>query len=67
MNKVLVGWFVMMLVLGCFCNQSTFVYGSEFGVKKGTQRLESGSESFRPRMGLFYNSAVGLSDSYGGK
>lgn len=59
MNKVLVGWFVMMLVLGCVCNQNTFVYGSEFGIKIGTQRLESGSESFRPRMGLFYSIDLG--------
>jgi len=59
MNKVFAGWFVVMLVLGCM--QGTFINGSEseFGVRIGTQRLESGSESFRPRMGLFYGIELG--------
>jgi hypothetical protein len=59
MKKVLAGWFVMMLVLGCVCNQNTFVYGAEFGVKIGTQRLESGSGktelSFDVRFNIWSN------------
>ncbi len=59
MSKVLAGLFALILVLGCVSNQNTFVYGAEFGIKIGTQRLESDSESFRPRMGLFYSIDLG--------
>jgi hypothetical protein len=35
------------------------VYGADFGVRIGTQRLESNSESFRPKVGLFYSFQLG--------
>jgi len=35
------------------------IYGAEFGVRIGTQRLESNSESFRPKVGLFYSFPLG--------
>ncbi|MGD2092939.1 MAG: porin family protein [Candidatus Aminicenantes bacterium] len=46
---------VLLLILWCVPE----VYGAEFGVKIGTQRLESNSESFRPKVGLFYSFQVG--------
>jgi hypothetical protein len=46
---------VLLLVLGGVPD----VYGAEFGVRIGTQRLESNSESFRPKVGLFYSFQLG--------
>ncbi len=46
---------VLLLVLCCVPD----VYGAEFGVRIGTQRLESNSESFRPKVGLFYSFQLG--------
>jgi len=51
-----IGTIIVMLLV--FCGV-TDVYGAEFGVRIGTQRLESNSESFRPKVGLFYSFQLG--------
>jgi hypothetical protein len=48
----------IMILLLVLCGVPD-VYGAEFGVKIGTQRLESNSESFRPKVGLFYSFQLG--------
>jgi len=48
----------VLALLLVFCGVSD-VYGAEFGVKIGTQRLESNSESFRPKVGLSYSFQLG--------
>ena len=48
---------VLALLLG-LCGVPD-IYGAEFGVRIGTQRLESNSESFRPKVGLFYSFQLG--------
>jgi hypothetical protein len=45
----------VMAVLLVLCGAS-HVYSAEFVVNIETQRLESNSESFPPRVGLFYSS-----------
>ncbi|UCH92448.1 MAG: PorT family protein [Candidatus Aminicenantes bacterium] len=47
---------VLVLLLVCGVGDG---YGAEFGVRIGTQRLESNSESFRPKVGLFYSFQLG--------
>lgn len=50
---------VVMTVLFFLVSCVWEVYGAEFGVRVGTQRLESNSESFRPKVGLFYSFQLG--------
>jgi hypothetical protein len=49
---------IVLALLMVLCGVSE-VYGAEFGVKIGTQRLESNSESFRPKVGLSYSFQLG--------
>jgi hypothetical protein len=60
MTRVFRGFVVgtIMVLLLVFCSVPD-VYGAEFGVKIGTQRLESNSEAFRPKVGLFYSFQLG--------
>jgi len=49
---------VVLVLLLTLCGVRE-VYGTDFGVRIGTQRLESNSESFRPKVGLFYSLPLG--------
>jgi hypothetical protein len=51
-----VGTILVLLLVLCGVPD---VYCAEFGVRIGTQRLESNSEAFRPKVGLFYSFQLG--------
>jgi hypothetical protein len=60
MTKFLKGCLVSFVLLSLLiCIDINVVYGAEFGVKLGTQRLESQSEYFRPKVGFFYSFPLG--------
>lgn len=48
------GWIVFILVVITGLAGALELSGAEFGVRFGTQRLDSGSQAFRPKVGLFY-------------
>jgi hypothetical protein len=55
MRKTFFGCLVLMM----FLSMVQSVYAARFGVKFGTQRLDSDSESFHPKVGLFYSIRLG--------
>jgi hypothetical protein len=60
MTRIFRGYVVgtIMVLLLVLCSVPE-VHGAEIGVRIGTQRLESNSESFRPKVGLFYSFQLG--------